>query len=89
MITHEQERNRFSMLVDGLLCVLDYSLDAEVMTIEHTRVPPAVGGRGIAADLTKAAFDYARTQGLKIIPACRYAAVWAKRHPEAETLLKT
>jgi uncharacterized protein len=89
VITHEQEQKRFSILVDNILCVLDYSLDAKVMTIEHTRVPPAVGGRGIAADLTKAAFDYARAQGLKIIPACRYAAVWAKRHPEAEALLQT
>jgi uncharacterized protein len=89
MIIHEPERNRFSATVEDVLSVLEYSLNGRgVMTIEHTRVPPAVGGRGIASDLTRAAFDYALNQDLKIIPACNYAAVWVRRHPEFEYLLR-
>jgi hypothetical protein len=74
--------------VDGVLCVLIYSRDDKSMTIEHTHVPPAVAGRGIAADLTRAAFDYARALQLKVVLACSYAAVWVKRHPEFECLLQ-
>ncbi len=88
MIHHDEKARRFQVETDGILSVLEYSLNNRVMTIEHTRVPPAVGGRGIASDLTRAAFAFAREQGLKIIPACSYAATWAKRHPEVAGLLK-
>ncbi len=86
-ILHEPDARRFSHTADDITCVLDYSCRDNFMTIEHTRVPPALGGRGIAAELTRAAFDHARAHNLKIIPACSYAAVWAKRHPEVADLI--
>jgi uncharacterized protein len=67
--------------------MLDYTLTGSVMTITHTRVPEALGGRGLASQLMQAAFDHARAQHWKIVPACSYAAVWIKRHPEHSDLL--
>ena len=57
------------------------------MTITHTGVPPAVGGRGIAGALVQAAFDWARGAKRKVVPACSYAAQWARKHPEYSDLV--
>lgn len=81
-ITHDAERQRFGARVDGSDCELDYDLQDGVMTITHTGVPSRVGGRGVAAAMTTRAFEWAKSQGLRIRPACSYAAVFAKRHPE-------
>lgn len=86
-IQHDRSACRFHAEVDGVTCVLDYRLTAGVMTITHTEVPPAVGGRGIAAALTQAAVTAARDEGWKVVPACSYAAAWMQRHPQYQDLL--
>lgn len=86
-ISHETQHPRFSTSVDGHLCVLDYHLSGAVMTITHTGVPSAVGGKGIAAALTQVALDTARVNGWRVVPTCSYAAVYIKRHPAYADLL--
>lgn len=81
-IQHEPAAHRFVVVVDGHECELVYRLADGVMRIVHTGVPSAVGGRGIASELVRAAYDTARAQGWKVVPACSYAAVWVERHPE-------
>lgn len=83
----EHEPNRFVLHAEGHIAHLDYELAGQVMTITHTIVPEALGGRGIAAKLTKAAFDYARAAKLKIIPACSYVAAWTKKHVDEQDIL--
>ena len=60
-IRHDPNARQFVADVDGNRAHLDYTLADGVMTITHTRVPPAIGGRGIAAELMAAALDAART----------------------------
>jgi uncharacterized protein len=84
-ILHEQQR--FFVSLEGYHAHLEYELHDGVMTITHTIVPEALGGRGLAAQLTKAAFDHARATGLKIIPACSYVAAWVKKHTQEQDLL--
>jgi predicted GNAT family acetyltransferase len=67
--------------MEGHEGVLDYELDGDVMTITHTGVPAAIGGRGIAALLMRAAVDAARAAGWRIVPQCSYAAAFLRRHP--------
>lgn len=86
-VRHDAAARRFEVIVDGHTCELDYRLSGSVMTITHTGVPSAVGGRGIAARLVTAAFDVARTAGWRVVPACSYAAVFVRRHPEYADLL--
>ena len=78
---------RFEWVEDGILSVLDYQLQDGVMVITHTGVSEAVGGRGIAADLTKYALGTARDNGWTVRPQCSYAAAYMKRHPEYADLL--
>lgn len=85
-IQHHRTSHQFEITVDGQRCELDYTLNDGVMTITHTGVPAAVGGRGIAGALVRAAFDTARSEGWKVVPACSYARVWSERHPEFSDL---
>jgi predicted GNAT family acetyltransferase len=86
-VVHNAVASRFETVVDGMLCVLEYRLHDRVMTITHTGVPEAVGGRGIASALATAAFDTARREHWRVVPACSYALVWIERHPEYADLV--
>lgn len=86
-VVHNAAASRFEAVVDGVLCVLEYNVRDGVMTITHTGVPDAVGGRGIAGALATAAFEAARQQHWRVVPACAYVAVWIKRHPEYADLV--
>ena len=49
---------------------------------EHTLVPPAIGGRGVAGRLVEAMVADARENHFRIGPSCSYVAAAFKRHPE-------
>ena len=66
---------------------LTYVRRGNVLTAEHTLVPPEIGGRGIAARLVEALIADARAGGWKIVPECSYVAAAFKRHPEWADLL--
>jgi predicted GNAT family acetyltransferase len=53
-----------------------------VVVADHTLVPTAIGGRGVAARLVEALIADARQREWKIVPACSYVAAQFRRHPE-------
>jgi predicted GNAT family acetyltransferase len=82
VIDHDSNARQFRTVVEGNRAVLDYTLHDRVMTITHTGVPPAIAGRGIAAELMRAALGAARRAGWTVNPACSYAAAYLRRHPD-------
>lgn len=86
-IQRNEAAQRFETTVDGVLCVLDYRLRDGVLSIDHVGVPQPVGGRGIAAALTKTALDTARSRNWRVVPHCAYAATWIERHPQYRDLV--
>jgi predicted GNAT family acetyltransferase len=85
-ITHRPELNTFEAIVEGHRCVADYRCDGQVIRMTHTFVPPALEGRGIAAQLVQTALQWARSEGLKVDPECSYVAVYMRRHAEWQDL---
>ncbi len=81
-LRHDAASRRFEIALDGHLAWLDYQLGGNRLTIVHTQVPEAIGGRGIAAALVEAALAHARANGLKVVPRCSYAASYLSRHPQ-------
>ena len=81
-IANDQERRRFSTLVEGVEGRVDYTREGDVLTITHTYVPTLIGGRGIAGQLVQAAMDYARAEGLRVDPRCSYSDDWMRKHKE-------
>lgn len=53
-----------------------------VRIADHTLVPPAIGGRGVAGKLVKALIEDARAQGFKVRPDCSYVEAKFDEHPE-------
>ena len=85
-ITHNVTRKCFELQLEGHRCVLDYTLNNNVMTITHTGVPSELGGRGLAAEITKFALDHAQSHGWMVIPQCSYVAAYIKKHPQYAAL---
>ena len=83
-VKHNVDQMKFWTEVDGYEAHVAYQLHDKGLDIRHTIVPTEIGGRGIASALVKAAYDYARANGLKPIATCSYAVVWLQRHPEYE-----
>ncbi|HEY4968259.1 MAG TPA: GNAT family N-acetyltransferase [Steroidobacteraceae bacterium] len=75
-ISHDAAAQRFTLEMDGSVAQLDYTQKGDVMTITHTRVPPAIRGRGVAAELMSGALASARGAGWSVNPACSYAAAY-------------
>ena len=51
--------------------------------VDHTGVPDALRGQGLADRLAERAVADARAAGEGIVPLCPFLAAWARRHPEA------
>ncbi|MGN6314226.1 MAG: GNAT family N-acetyltransferase [Rhodanobacteraceae bacterium] len=86
-VRHDPGKRAFTVEVGGYTGTLDYDLRGTTMTITHTLVPEAIGGRGVAADLTRVALETARANGWKVVPMCSYAVAYLRRHPEYNDLL--
>lgn len=78
-IFHKKHANRFEMIVDGYLAYVEYEIDGCSIDVLHTIVPKAIGGRGIAAALVEATYNYGESKNLKPKASCSYAAAWLKR----------
>jgi uncharacterized protein len=81
-VSHDPSAHRLTMTADGHGAHLDYTLAGDVMTITHTRVPPPIGGRGIAGELMAAALSAAGAANWSVIPACSYAESYLAKHPQ-------
>ncbi|OYW84323.1 MAG: hypothetical protein B7Z22_10880 [Hyphomonas sp. 32-62-5] len=60
-----------------------------IISANHTRVPEAMGGRGVAGTLLNFMLEDARTNGFKIVPVCPYVRGQYAKHPEWADLFTT
>lgn len=89
---HREEgptRGRYVIhLAPGAEAEMTYRMSGDgPMIIDHTGVPPAYEGRGIAARLVNSAIADARSQGFRITPVCSYVVAQFRRHKEWADLL--
>jgi predicted GNAT family acetyltransferase len=88
VVRHNAAESRFETEIEGRLSVADYELRGTDMMMTHTFVPPELRGRGIAEKIVRVALEHARSERLRVVPACSYVAAFIKRHPEFSPLLK-
>lgn len=75
-VQHLPDRQRFETVVDGVTAYLTYERHDGAVAMTHTIVPPPIGGRGVAGELTRTAVEWARAQRLRIDPQCSYVRAW-------------
>jgi predicted GNAT family acetyltransferase len=82
-VRHDPEHLRFIGVVPGGEAELVYSYFADtILSLEHTEVPPAARGHGIADALIRAALAYARDRGFAVVATCPFAQEWLAAHPD-------
>jgi Predicted acetyltransferase len=87
-ITHNTEKKRFEVLIDGQLSKLDYIEDGNTIVMTHVGVHPDHRGGGVAGKITQSALEYARAKSLRVIPMCSYIAAYIRRNPQYVELTK-
>jgi uncharacterized protein len=81
-VQHDPAGHRFVSDTPGGPAELVYSFFADtVVNIEHTEVPRAARGLGVADALIRAALGWAREQGYSVMATCPFAQRWLAAHP--------
>ena len=62
---------------------------ADLVIADHTLVPPAARGGGIAFQMVERLIADARDGGYRIVPRCPYIAAQFARHPEWADVLQS
>jgi uncharacterized protein len=86
-ITDNTARHRFEMVVDGQTAYVTYALRGDHITLIHTEVPTALGGRGIGSKLARAVLDEVRRRGLRLSVECEFLERFIRRNPDYADLL--
>ena len=85
---HDNEaRNRFELEIEGAIAFVSYRKSPGSITLEHTEVPPELGGKGIGSKIARATLDAVRAQGRKLTVECEFIQGFMKKHPEYNDLL--
>ena len=87
-VVHNEGDHRFEVEMDGHLAELDYQRSGNEILFTHTGVPSALEGRGIGSALARAGLEYARAEGLTVVPLCPFVRSYIDRKPEYQPLVK-
>ena len=85
----EHKEGEFFTVIGGKKALLDYTVSGKKMDLFHTFTDPELRGQGLAEKLCIAAFEHAKSNGLKIIPTCEYVRdSFLKKHPELNAMVE-
>ena len=88
-VSHNPTAGQFEIRTEQGMAFLRYAHDGPSLDLLHTEVPAELEGHGYGAALAKAALDYAKDEGLGIIPTCPFITAYLRRHPKYATLITT
>jgi predicted GNAT family acetyltransferase len=86
-VANNEPAGRFETTVAGQTAFVKYRRAGNRLIIIHTEVPSQLSGHGIAAKLTQAALEFARSGGFKVVPFCPYVSGYIRKHREYHDLL--
>ena len=87
-VRHNEALRRFEVEYEGRLSELTYERRDGAIRYLHTGVPRELEGHGIAGRLAEAALEYARAEGLRVVPLCPYVRRYVQDHPEFADLTR-
>ena len=87
-ITDNTAKSRYELAVDDRIVYADYRKNADTLYIDYVEAPVELRGTGAAGRLMEEIMKTARSENMKVVPICGYAASWIKRHPEYQALIE-
>jgi uncharacterized protein len=80
--------SRFEGRLDGELAgYLEYHRSEGELALNHAFTFPAYRGHGVAAEITRAALDSARSAGVRVRLVCPFVVDYVAAHPEYADLV--
>ena len=86
-VIHEKENERFVIYVEGNEVYVEYTMRNNSIDLHHTYTHPALRGKGLAALVVKAAFEFAKENNLKVIPTCSYVQAFVSKNNKYRELI--
>ena len=88
-VTDVPSRQRFEARTGAgdTVGTLTYERAGDVVVFSHTEVEDDYEGGGVGSQLTRAALDQVRTEGLKVDPRCPFVRDWIGKHEEYRDLV--
>ena len=86
-VTYSVAEKRCEMPFGHLTVYANVRKDTNRLYIDYVFAPPELRGTGAAGQFMRALMDVVRTENLKVIPTCGYAASWLRRHSDYHDLV--
>jgi uncharacterized protein len=86
-VEHNADASRFEIRFGDELARVQYVTRGSTLVFTHTEVPVALEGHGIAGRLARHGLEYARANGLSVVPQCPYVRHFIEQHPEYADLV--
>ncbi len=85
-VTFNEKDSRYEQDHDGHIVYANTHLKDDVLYIDYVYAPPELRGKGAASKFMHALMTHIRSENMKAIPICGFAATWLTRHPEYDDL---
>lgn len=82
-----KEENRFETTIEDHEAFIEYSVEEDVISLNHTEVDKALAGKGVAGELTENVLLEIERRGLKVNPVCSFVAHYISKNPEWESVV--
>ncbi|QQX76944.1 MULTISPECIES: GNAT family N-acetyltransferase [Aequorivita] len=86
-VIDNKEENRFETDIDGHKAVIAYSVQPGILSLNHTEVPDALSGQGVASEMTEKVLLQIELRGLKVVPVCPFIKKYIDKHPEWKSII--
>ena len=88
IVRNNHSERRFEAKIENSLAFVEYKLEGNQMTLVHTEVPPELGGQGVGSKIVKAVLDFAKGNGLRVLPECPFVKSYIERHENYQEIVK-
>ncbi len=86
-VTYNVAEKRYEMSFGHLMVYANVRKDTNRLYIDYVFAPPELRGTGAAGQFMRELMDVVRTENLKVVPICGYAASWLRRHSDYHDLV--
>jgi uncharacterized protein len=86
-VIHEKENQRFVIYTNGNEVYVEYKMEEKEINLYHTFTHPALRGKGLAAQVVRAAVEFAKENNLKVMPTCSYVQAFIAKNDEYKKLV--
>lgn len=87
-VTHEKDKQRFTMDIDGKLARVNYELRDGKMFLIHSEVPYELRGKGYGKILVEETFKQLTEEGYSAKAVCSYIRAVARRSEEWNAIIE-